>query len=105
MQRNVGSKIAFACFIAFVSLLMLFGLTANTCAQSAALSGTVLDKSGRSIAGAQVTLINEATAAGRSGNSDADGKFVFSQLLPGKYRLEVGPRGSRRPFWIAWKYW
>jgi hypothetical protein len=85
LSRNVG--------FLFIAAFLLVG---SLHAQNAGLSGTVLDASGGSVAGAQVNLANEATAASRSTVSESDGKFVFTQLAPGKYKLEVSAQGFRK---------
>jgi len=85
LSRNAG--------LLFVAVFLLVG---TLHAQSAGLSGTVLDPSGASISGAKITITNEATAASRNAVSESDGKFVFTQLVPGKYQLEVSAPGFRK---------
>jgi len=63
--------------------------------QSAGFTGTVLDPTGASVAGAQVTITNEATGAPRSATTEADGRFVFNQVTPGKYKVEVKAAGFK----------
>src|SRR6202521_1736581 len=63
--------------------------------QSAGFTGTVLDATGASVAGAQVTITNEATGAPRSATTEADGRFVFNQVTPGKYKVEVKAAGFK----------
>jgi hypothetical protein len=63
--------------------------------QSAGFTGTVLDPTGASVAGAPVTITNEATAASRMATTEADGKYVFNQLMPGKYKVEVKAPGFK----------
>ena len=56
---------------------------------SSALTGTITDKSGAVIPGAQVKAIEVNTGAVRIVQSNADGRFLFSQVNPGTYRIEV----------------
>lgn len=72
-------------------------LLAVTCAlaQNAAFTGTVFDPSGKTVAGAQVTITNEATGATRTATTEPDGKFILSQLPPGKYKMEVKAEGFK----------
>lgn len=56
---------------------------------SSALTGTITDKSGAVIPGAQVKAIKVNTGAVRIVQSNADGRFLFSQVNPGTYRIEV----------------
>ncbi len=53
------------------------------------LSGTVVDPTHAVIPGAQVNLINEATAATSVVKSNQVGEFVFADVPPGNYRLSV----------------
>jgi hypothetical protein len=56
---------------------------------SSALTGTITDKSGALIPSAQVKAIEVNTGAVRIVQSNADGRFLFSQVNPGTYRIEV----------------
>ncbi len=60
------------------------------------ISGTVTDPSGAAIPDAEITLTNIATSQGRQTKSDASGDFVFTQLLPGNFRLAVSGKGFKR---------
>lgn len=51
--------------------------------------GVVKDPQGAILAGAQVTAINKQTGKSVSTQTDIQGKFVFTDLAPGKYRIEV----------------
>src|SRR4030095_1633156 len=65
-------------------------------AQHASFSGTVLDPSNQTIAGAEVVLTNEANGAVRKATTESDGKFVMTQLAPGKYRAEISAPGFKK---------
>jgi len=56
---------------------------------SSALAGTIADKSGAMIANAQVKATEVNTGAVRAVRSNANGRFLFSQVNPGAYRIEV----------------
>jgi hypothetical protein len=60
---------------------------------SSALAGTVADQSGAMIANAKVTATEVNTGAVRAVQSNADGRFLFSQVNPGTYRIEVNAEG------------
>jgi hypothetical protein len=60
---------------------------------SSALTGTIADKSGAMIANAQVKATEVNTGAVRAVQSNADGRFLFSQVNPGTYRIEVHAEG------------
>jgi uncharacterized protein YfaS (alpha-2-macroglobulin family) len=61
--------------------------------QRAEVSGTVLDQSGASVAGATVTLHQPSTANTRTTHADSDGRFVLAALPPGSYRVEISSPG------------
>jgi hypothetical protein len=53
------------------------------------LAGQVLDPSGAVIPEAQVLLQNRNTGQQLTTSTDGQGKYVFSRLEPGSYRLQV----------------
>jgi hypothetical protein len=57
------------------------------------LAGQVLDPSGAVIPGAQVLLQNRNTGQQLTTNTDGEGKYLFSRLEPGSYRLQVEKTG------------
>ncbi len=75
----------------FVSLIM----TVSAFAQftTASLAGTVLDSSGASLPGAQVTVRNVDTSLTQTVNTDSAGAFLFSRLPVGTYQLTVEKAG------------
>jgi hypothetical protein len=60
---------------------------------SSALAGVVADKSGGVIPGAEVRATEVNTGAARTVESNLDGRFLFSQVNPGTYRIEVRVAG------------
>jgi hypothetical protein len=60
---------------------------------SASLSGTVTDTSGAVIAGASLTLTNEATGFSQTSKSDSVGGYNITDVTPGKYDLTVSAAG------------
>jgi protocatechuate 3,4-dioxygenase beta subunit len=56
---------------------------------SSAMTGTITDKSGAVIPNAQVKATEVNTGAVRIIQSNSDGRFLFSQVNPGTYRIEV----------------
>jgi hypothetical protein len=53
----------------------------------------VLDPSGAAVADASVALSNLSTHAGRSTSTTSSGDYVFIDLPPGAYRIDVSARG------------
>jgi len=60
---------------------------------NANLSGTVTDSSGAVIAGAQLTLSNTASKSTSTYQSDDGGRYVFRDVEPGTYSLQVAKTG------------
>jgi len=58
-----------------------------------ALSGTVYDPTGAVIAGAQIALMNEATAVPVKTVSNSSGFFYFAGVEPGSYTVTVTAKG------------
>jgi len=60
---------------------------------SSALSGEVMDPTGASVSRAAVTITDISTKATRTGETDASGHFLFSQINPGTYQVRVEANG------------
>jgi hypothetical protein len=60
---------------------------------SSALAGSIADKSGAVVPNAQVKATDIDTGAVRIVQSNGDGHFLFSQVNPGTYRIEVHAEG------------
>src|SRR5438874_4784267 len=74
-------------FIVAASLLALRYLAQD--ASTGAIRGIVLDPSGKSISGATVALVNDATGLHYEQASDQAGRFAFELLAPGEYSARV----------------
>lgn len=83
-------------------LLTLFILAAALAASvsgqglTGSISGTVTDQSGAAIPGAEITLVNVETSQTRQTTSGGNGDFVFTQILPGTFRLSVTAKGFKK---------
>ncbi|HEV2664450.1 MAG TPA: carboxypeptidase regulatory-like domain-containing protein, partial [Blastocatellia bacterium] len=79
------------------SLFCMMFLCGLAMAQSVTgtISGTVVDASGRVIAGAKVTLIDERTGSARVGASNEEGDFIFPALQPGVFTIKIEHSGFR----------
>jgi hypothetical protein len=60
---------------------------------SSAISGTVMDATGAVIANASIVATDVDTQAARTGKSNSEGRFLFSQVNPGNYTLTVSATG------------
>src|SRR5438132_1108989 len=56
----------------------------------------VTDPSGSAAANAKLDLVQVATNVRLSGTTDTLGNYLFSQLKPGRYSLEVSGAGFRK---------
>jgi hypothetical protein len=64
---------------------------------SGSLTGLVTDASGAVIPNAQAVLTDEEKGFSTNTSSDNSGRYIFRQLAPGRYRLNVTAAGMR-PF-------
>ncbi|HKV07156.1 MAG TPA: TonB-dependent receptor [Thermoanaerobaculia bacterium] len=83
----------FRCF-----LIILLGLTAMSAwAQTpgiGAIRGRILDEAGAPVAGAEVTVTNQATGFSRTAQSDEQGNYVLPELpLTGTYQIRATKEG------------
>ena len=62
-------------------------------AQTADVSGVVMDPSGAAVAGAKVRLVNQATLVERNVTTNAQGNFVVPFMPPGVYEVFVDASG------------
>jgi hypothetical protein len=60
------------------------------------ISGTLYDPDGRVVPNAKVEVVNQETAQARAVNSDGEGNFVVTQLLPGTYAVVVSANGFKK---------
>jgi hypothetical protein len=84
-------KLTVLCFITFV----LFINTAPAQSPNGTVSGIVLDPSGGVIAGADVLIVNDATAVQFPGKTNSEGYYVVPNIPPGTYRIQVSNSGFK----------
>lgn len=85
-------------FLQFAVIACLFQSVESLRAQSAgtgALTGTVTDPSGASLANATVTLTNNDTNQARTTTTNADGSYRFSLVPPGNYKVGFAANGFK----------
>lgn len=82
--------------IVFLALTALVVAPLNAQTYYGSLRGLITDATGGSIAGAQVSLIDEATNIKRATVSTGAGEYVFSSLDPGTYTLVVESPSFKR---------
>lgn len=78
----------------FVLALLLFLTGMDLAAQTTStIEGTVKDKQGLAVAGAQVRITSAALAVDRAATTDADGNYRIVTLPPGIYEIKVSKDG------------
>jgi hypothetical protein len=88
-RRFLGIGLFAVCF-----LVLATGLHAQAVA-IAEIDGVVTDSSGKFVPGAQVTAVETDKQIVRQTSSDAEGRFILSNLPVGPYRLEVKAAGFK----------
>ena len=78
--------------LAFLLMLTMVNIWAQS-GTSSALAGSVLDPSGAVIPNAQVKATDVNTGSVREVQTNLEGRFLFSQVNPGTYRIEVHAQG------------
>src|SRR5688572_24534736 len=84
-------KLKFFAAITLALFTMLFVFSGPVMAQATTgtLKGIVVDPNGAAVAGASVTVKNEATNVEQVTNATGDGIFTVTNLPPGKYTVTV----------------
>lgn len=90
MFRSFGSALVLRLWLIFVTAVSCFGqaFTGN-------LTGLITDPAGGVIPGAMVKLRNASTSEERQTQTGAEGRYTFSQLLPGIYELTANATGFK----------
>jgi len=99
MDRKMRLDVAFITHWPLLILIVaLLTLVQSACAQTAgtgALSGSVVDVRGGTVAGAKVVVTRMATGEVRSVITDDRGGFLISTLLPQLYKVEISKDGFK----------
>jgi len=78
----------------FLGVAVSFGIANDLFAQSTgSIRGTVTDATGAVVPGASITIVDTATGASRTQESNTSGLFVFPDLPIGSYTLQVTKTG------------
>jgi hypothetical protein len=75
---------------------MFFACLAFGQGLTGSITGTVTDPTGSAIPDADLMLVNTGTNQTRQAKSGPNGDFVFTQLLPGTFRLTVTGKGFKK---------
>ena len=81
-----------------VTLVAMAAVAGSLSAQSiyGSIRGLVTDPSSAIVANAKVNLINEGTSIERNATTNTSGEYVFSQVTPGTYTVEVETMGFKK---------
>ncbi|MCU0228957.1 MAG: TonB-dependent receptor, partial [Bryobacterales bacterium] len=82
----------------FTTIMALLGVLAiYTMAQTvtSTITGSVLDSTGASLNGAEVTVVQVSTGATRAVRTNERGDFLIGSLQPGRYNLTVSNEGFK----------
>src|SRR3712207_2897791 len=82
--------------VRYLIVAALFAVSASAQNSSGAISGRVIDSTGLAIAGAQVRLTNQIQKDTREFTSTATGDFVFTEVQPGTYTIQVKVDGFKQ---------
>ena len=86
MQRSIWQSL-------LTALLLVSSAAGNALAQQGSVSGVVNDSANAAVTSATVELINLATSNVRNTRVDNSGKFTFTDVAPGQYRVVVKAPG------------
>ena len=88
------SKVVLWAFVSLgISAEPLAGQAANAVSGSAAVTGTVLDASGKALPGATIVIRNESGSGKVTVVSDPDGHFRIADLASGTYNIDTSASG------------
>jgi hypothetical protein len=79
----------YSCMRGVVALWLILTASVVFAQYSGTIRGVVTDPSGAVIAGADVSVINQASGVTRSSKSNDSGEYVFPELAPGTYQVHV----------------
>lgn len=83
-------------FLAILLLLAATPAALNAQGLTGSISGSVTDQSGAAVPDAEILLVNVGTSQSRQMKTDANGDFVFTQILPGRFRLTITAKGFKK---------
>jgi hypothetical protein len=95
MEKRMSSKLRNFVALAAVALALVSCLPSAAQVIKGSISGTVVDKSGAVVAGADVKAKNIETGAVTTTTSDSSGLFRLNLLPVGTYTVEITAKGFR----------
>lgn len=95
-RQRSGKCISTPVFVVLAFFLALFSAKNLYAQANAGITGTVTDSSGAVIAGANVTVTNQATGTASHAASSSAGTYALTGLTPGVYSLTVEASGFKK---------
>ena len=83
-------------WVAVLGLIVSFTVPAFSQSTSGRIVGRTADPTGAVLAGVKITLVNAATGASRSTQTNANGDYNFVEVVPGSYRVEFELTGFKK---------
>ncbi|MBL8206352.1 MAG: TonB-dependent receptor [Blastocatellia bacterium] len=83
-------------FFLFALLVVLCTGTVLAQTTSGSVAGTILDSQQAAIAGATITISDDARAFSQTATTDSGGRFVFPTLPPATYKLTIEAKGFKK---------
>ena len=81
--------------VAFLSLLFAASCFLHAQGSVGAISGTVIDPQGAAVAGAKVTITNQATGVSHTATTNGSGFYSAEGLTTGQYKIQVATAGFK----------
>jgi Carboxypeptidase regulatory-like domain/TonB dependent receptor len=82
------------CFFLFI-VWLVSGVAVAAQSPNGTINGLVLDPSGRAMADAEITIVNDSTRVQYTSKTNGEGIYVVNDLPPGPYRLQVSKVGFK----------
>ena len=96
MKRRSYATKGLCLLCGLIVLLSIGCMTAFGQTGTSSVRGTVVDPQKQVVSGATVTITNTETNVTRNQQTSESGVFVFEQLPPGPYRVEVEAKGFKK---------
>ncbi len=94
MHTFTAPRVATLCLVV-LSLVAVFVSAAQAQSTGGRVLGRVSDPSGAVVAGVKITLTNTATSVSRDVTTNADGDYVFVEVVPGPYQVQFEHAGFK----------
>jgi hypothetical protein len=94
MARKFAPNFAWFSF-AWVLLLSMQYVMAQTTISTGSIQGTITDPSGAVVSSARITITNKATGREINTNVSSSGTYTSGALIPGEYLVKVEARGFK----------